>query len=107
MGELVRAFTKCVVTEQIRTCYDKKDIALRTGIDMEHCYLRQVGLFGDIVTRDLRMLERSTVWLVALHSFQDLEIDIRPRSSKVLPPIDKPLEGTDEQYDAESNDAVV
>ena len=74
---------------------------------MQYCYKRPLYLFGDIVTRDFRMLERSTIWLVALHSFQDLEIDIRTRSSKVLAPVDEPLEGTDEQYDAESNDAVV
>ena len=74
---------------------------------MQYCYMRTLHLFADIVTRDFRMLERSTVRLVALHRFQDLEIDIRPRSSKVLAPVDEPLEGTDEQYDTESNDAVV
>ena len=69
--------------------------------------MQPLELFGDIVTRDFGMLERSTIWLVALHSFQYFEIDIRPGSSKVLAPVDEPLEGTDEQYDAESNDAVV
>jgi len=69
--------------------------------------MQPLELFGDIVTRDFGMLERSTIWLVALHSFQDFEINIRSRSSKVLAPVDEPLEGTNEQYDAESNDAVV
>ena len=74
---------------------------------MQYCYMRLPELLGDIVTRDFRMRERSTVWLVALHCFQDFEIDIRSRPSKVLAPVDEPLEGTNEQYDAESNDAVV
>jgi len=85
----------------------RPDIALRKRIDMQYYCMRPLDLFGDIVTRDFGMVERSTVWLVALHSFQDLEINIRPRSSKVFAPVDEPLEGTDEQYDAESNDAVV
>ena len=107
MGELVRAFTTCIGTEQDTDLSCATGKTLRKGIDMEHCYLRQVELFGDIVTRDLRMLKRSTVWLVALHSFQDFEIDIRSRPSKVLAPVDEPLKRTDEQDDAESNDAVV
>jgi len=69
--------------------------------------MQPLELFGDIVTRDFGMLKRSTIWLVALHSFQDFEINIRSRSSKVLAPVDEPLKGTNEQYDAESNDAVV
>jgi len=74
---------------------------------MQYCYMRTLGLFGDIFTTEFGMLVRSITRLIGLHSFQDFEINIRSRSSKVLAPVDEPLEGTDEQYDAESNDAVV
>lgn len=61
------------------------------------------GLFAS----NFRMSGFGVILFCALHGLQNLEAYVRPGSSEILPSIYEPLEGADEEDDAECNDAVV
>ena len=63
----------------------------------------QTGLFAS----NFRMSGFDVIWFRALHGLQHLEAHVRPGSSEILASIYEPLEGADEEDDAECNDAVV
>ena len=69
---------------------------------MKLCYL-----FPNLIGQLRIVVNRSGTGLVGLHRLKDLHAQFSAGPSEVLASVDEPLDGADEENDAESNDTVV